>query len=232
MNKRGFLAGAAAAAMIAPAGARAEGPVFQVIASDRGAQGAAPLGFGLNIIAPTDGPGYSVTLPGASGSGGAVDVVTRSLQFVVIYPPAGASISYFGPGVGYAIYPGTYLTFRDTGVGQWDFLYNVASNFPVLIGIVAHAGGGQADATQLCYGSNVIATCAARGDSLRLPIALGAGEQCFITNHGAAACRIFPEPGGRINCLRPDVPYWLPRGKAALFVDIGPPNQWDGGILA
>jgi len=231
MDKRRFLTAAAAAAMV-PAYSEAATSRFSITASNSGAQGAAPLRFGINVILPTPGPGYSVTLPMATGLGSAVEVVTRSLEFIVIYPPIGSSISFFEPNIGYAIYPGTALRFIDTGPKQWDMIFNVPSNYPVLIQIAARVGGGQPNAQPLAYGSNVIEKCANPGDSILLPIALGAGAQCFITNHGAATCAIYPRSGGRINTLSADTPYMLPASKVALFVDVGPPNQWDGGALS
>lgn len=231
MDKRRFLTAAAAAAMV-PTSSQAIASRYNVTASSSGAQGAAPLRFGINVISPTPGPGYSVTLPIASGLGIAVEVVTRSLQFIVIYPPLGSSISFFEPNIGYAIYPGTALRFIDTAPKQWDMIFNVPSNYPVLTQIVARVGGGQANAQPLAYGSNVIEKCDNVGDSILLPIALGAGAQCFITNHGAAACDIYPRSGGRIGGLPADTPYPLPASGAALFVDVGPPNQWDGGSLS
>ena len=235
MNKRRrFIAGvlAGTAATTAPTVASAVVPKYNISASNTGAQGASLMRFGINIIMPTTGTGFSVTLPAATGSGQTLEVITRSANFVVIYPPRGASIAFFAPNTAYAIYPGTALSFRDTARNQWDMIFNIPSNYPVYVGLVANPGGGQPNATQLVYGSNVIEVCDNSFDSILLPIALGAGGQCFITNHGDAACDIFPRVGDRINSLPVNAPYQLQAGKAAMFVDIGPPNQWDGGAFA
>jgi len=233
MNKRRFIAGmlGGTAAATVPATATATG-ITSVRASNTGVQGAVSLRLGMNVLAPTPSAGFSVTLPIASGSGQTVEVVTRSGHFIVIFPPRGARISFFDMNIGYVIYPGTALSFRDTGIRVWDMIFNIPSNYPVYVGVVAKPGGGQPNATQLVYGSNVIETCANSFDSILLPTALGAGAQCFITNHGVAACDIFPRVGERINSLPMNAPYQLHAGKAAMFVDIGPPNQWDGGAFA
>lgn len=239
MNKRGFLKGAfpaaaavAAAAAAVPTVAQASGlpPVFTT-PSNTGLQGGGPLAIGTNIVGPTSGPGFSVTLPVGTGSGQIVEIINRSPFFVLIFPPVGGQMMNFNTNIGFAQYPITYLRFMDTGPNQWDFLYNIASTFPIYANIAARAGGGHAAARELGYGTSVIVTCASRGDSVRLPIALGAGEQLFITNHGTATCFIYPNPGERINTLAVNAYYPLQSGKAAFFSDVGPPNQWDGGTL-
>lgn len=56
--------------------------------------------------------------------------------------------------------------------------------------IVAHAGGGQANATP-CYNAiNWVGTVATAADSLKLPLALP-GSQIIIINHGAASAQVF-----------------------------------------
>lgn len=68
-------------------------------------------------------------------------------------------------------------------------------------GIVATAGGGQANAVELVAGDNVVATCATAGDSVRLPARCAPGTEVFVRNNGAASCNVFPPVGGTINVL-------------------------------
>ena len=69
-----------------------------------------------------------------------------------------------------------------------------------LTGIVAHAGGGQANAVQLTAMNYFIATVATAGDSVKLPPAKVGME---ITNQSATATgpNVFPASGETINAL-------------------------------
>lgn len=60
--------------------------------------------------------------------------------------------------------------------------------------LTAHAGGGQASATQLNHGFNRIATCATLNDSAQLPSAVG-GMVVIVANDGAAAAKIYGKNG-------------------------------------
>ena len=57
---------------------------------------------------------------------------------------------------------------------------------------VAHAGGGQANATPLAYGLNLVSTVTTAGDSVMLPQAIP-GAKCVVQNDSANACQIFGE---------------------------------------
>ena len=56
--------------------------------------------------------------------------------------------------------------------------------------ITAHAGGGQASATQLSNEVNRITTVATAGDSVALPAAV-AGLTLVVINHGANPCQVY-----------------------------------------
>jgi|SRR5215471_3020046 len=62
--------------------------------------------------------------------------------------------------------------------------------FNAQYGITAHAGGGQAQATQLNGWLNTITTCATAADSVQLPPGY-AGMEVTVINHGAASCQVF-----------------------------------------
>lgn len=75
---------------------------------------------------------------------------------------------------------------------------------PTAVDIIAYNGGGQANATQISAMFNVVATCAAQGDSVKLPATTGgsAGSGCFIyiLNRGGQPCTVFPaDAGGTID---------------------------------
>lgn len=63
-----------------------------------------------------------------------------------------------------------------------------------LDGLVAHASGGRASATQLQYGMNRVITVANAADSVALPPAVK-GAQVILINDGASAAQVFAVVG-------------------------------------
>lgn len=85
-------------------------------------------------------------------------------------------------------------------------------------GVVAMAGGGQANATQITANINLLSTVAANGDSVKLPAAI-AGREIVITNNGSSiAAAAFPAVGESINQLAANVAVTLPKGQTISFV--------------
>jgi len=91
--------------------------------------------------------------------------------------------------------------------------------------LTAFAGGGQANATALGYGANVVTTCATGGDSVKLPAgAVVGGNVIHVKNLGAASCNVFPPSGGKINALATNTAIAVAAGSAMWFV-----SRSDGG---
>src|SRR5438105_7298913 len=65
-------------------------------------------------------------------------------------------------------------------------------------GIIAFAGGGQANATVLGVGINNVETVATAADSVQLPLAIP-GTTCTINNATANACQVFGNPSNPNN---------------------------------
>lgn len=84
--------------------------------------------------------------------------------------------------------------------------------------LTAYATGGQANATQLGFGENIVTTCATNGDSVKLPLgaAIG-GVQVFVKNLGAASLNVFPPVGGAINALAANTAVAVAAGASAFF---------------
>ena len=70
---------------------------------------------------------------------------------------------------------------RDLAAGQFNYQND----------LVARAGGGQTNATQLMGGVNEILTCASGNDSVKLPRAVP-GRTVILANNGAQTTAIFP----------------------------------------
>lgn len=93
-----------------------------------------------------------------------------------------------------------------------------ASNFsyhPVTSGITAHAGGGQADATQLTTEINFVDTVATGNDSVKLPVAVK-GMLIIVSCNDFNAVNIYPQSGSYINGGL-NTPYLLVGGTAVMF---------------
>lgn len=94
--------------------------------------------------------------------------------------------------------------------------------------ITARAGGGQALATELGFGANVVTVCASGGDSVKLPpgAAVG-GNVIHVKNLGAASCNVFPPSGGAINALADNTAIAVAAGAALFFISR---NNGSGGL--
>ncbi len=91
-------------------------------------------------------------------------------------------------------------------------------------GIVAHAGGGQANAVALATMLNVVATVATIGDSVKLPPSY-AGFVRIVTNEAANSLNVFPATGDQINGAGANAAYALAGGHNAIFVCFQP-GDW------
>lgn len=69
--------------------------------------------------------------------------------------------------------------------------------FSAASGLTAHAGGGQASATQLTEYVNEVAVVATANDSVMLPASVP-GTLISVINDGAASLQVFGQPGDTI----------------------------------
>ena len=94
--------------------------------------------------------------------------------------------------------------------------------------ITAFAGGGQASASLLGFGANVVTVCATIADSVILPpgAAVG-GNVIHVKNLGAASCNVFPPVGGAINALADNTAIAIAAGAALFFISR---NNGSGGL--
>lgn len=95
--------------------------------------------------------------------------------------------------------------------------------YPNLQNITAHAGGGQANATQLNLGINSVTVVATALDSVKLPEDV-LGQTVVIRNYGANNLNIFPGLGDSINALAVNTAVFLPPGIGAMFIGTNATN--------
>lgn len=75
-------------------------------------------------------------------------------------------------------------------------------------GIIAYAGGGQSNATQLTRKTNIIETCTSRNDSVKLPSAVN-GLEIYILNLGSEASAIYPSSGDNFVGYGDNIPMYI-----------------------
>lgn len=127
-------------------------------------------------------------------------------------------------------------------IGPGPLLFTIDSSGHVIQtyanGIVAHAGGGQANALLLTGNNNRIATVATIGDSVLLPPAVP-GMRVAVTNGTANSVNVFPSSaaqggvvgGDAINALGANAAYALAGAKTAYFI-CSLLGQWDTILTA
>lgn len=94
--------------------------------------------------------------------------------------------------------------------------------------LTAYAGGGQANATALGLGANVVTTVGTAGDSVKLPAgAVIGGAIIHVKNLGANSLNVFPSTGGAINALADNTAIAIAAGSALFFVSR---NNGSGGL--
>lgn len=97
-------------------------------------------------------------------------------------------------------------------------------------GLTAHAGGGQALATQITADIAEVATVATGGDSVLLPVAK-AGMQIIVINHGVNSMDVFPSTGEQINEAAADTAKAC-AADATLLCNCWSDGQWEALTLA
>ena len=109
-------------------------------------------------------------------------------------------------------------------------------------GLVAHAGGGQANATPITTQLARFATVATLNDSALLPATasifsggpsnvIPSSAAFTVVNAGAQSMNVFPQLGEQINALGANVAFAVPAGKTANFycTSVG---QWHSMLSA
>lgn len=117
-----------------------------------------------------------------------------------------------------------------------------ATNFDLLglgvsAGLIAHAGGGQANALQLTEAWNEIVTVATAADSVKLPPTgpstannVGPGVSISVTNAGANGLQVFATAPDTINGVATGTGIALPAGKTGIYWTSAA-GKWYGGYL-
>lgn len=101
---------------------------------------------------------------------------------------------------------------------------------PVLDGVTARAGGGQALATALTGQVNRITVCASANDSVRLPVSVAGYAGFMVINDTANSLQVFGAGADTINNVAAATGVAVAAGKS-LLVGCPVAGKWFGGIL-
>lgn len=163
----------------------------------------------INTVATVATPGDSVQLP-PSQPGLVVCVVNNAANNMQVFAQNGSTDTINGTAgsTGIVVIGLSVVWFQCTKAGIWTsqgigYGNYTAGPYPlgtlsVQTGVTAHAGGGQANATQLTAELVQLSTVATSGDSVKLPPSQ-AGAQITIVNNGSASANVFPASGEQIN---------------------------------
>ena len=140
----------------------------------------------LSQVDPTYRPGMWLTIPGAGSAG--VSAVKRLIEVngTLIRTNSNTASSSAVTAVSPTVLAPVFTSLP--APAQLPSSYT---------SITAHAGGGQASATQLSTGWNYVSTVATAADSVKLPTAT-AGLEVRVGNGGGNSMAVFPNTGDRI----------------------------------
>jgi len=99
----------------------------------------------------------------------------------------------------------------------------IAPIYPNLQNIVAHAGGGQTNASALNIGINVVQVVATSGDSVLLTVDV-LPQTIIVVNRGASALNVFPRTGDSINDLAVNASISISSGSQLMFIGVTETN--------
>lgn len=85
------------------------------------------------------------------------------------------------------------------------------------VGIVAHPGGGQADAVELTTTYNIVETVGTDDDSVKLPLGAPGTLRVVKNNVSSKQIRVYPGSGGMIDAGAVDSPYVMYGTDGASF---------------
>lgn len=192
-------------------------PTLQnVVAHAGGGQAnATPVNVGSNVITVVATIGDSVILP-ADVLGQTVIIYNAGANVANVFPNLGDSINGMAANAPLALPAGASMLFIGVSTSNWVVESNVTPIYDTNTNVVAHAGGGQANATPLILGMNNIVTVATANDSVRLPATV-LGQTVIVVNLSSNSANIFPAVGNAIDGNGLNNPYGLPAAKLVVF---------------
>jgi len=181
---------------------------------------ATQLNLGINVVTTVASPGDSVKLPD-DVVGQTVIVTNTGANSLNIFPFPGDNINNLGINVPISLSPQATAVF--IGVDNNDWRTVDANIYQTTSSIIAHAGGGQANATQTNLGINVVTTVATQQDSVKLPTTVQ-GQTVIIANKGLNGLALYPASGNSINGLAADTSLTIFPNESYAFYGVSASN--------
>lgn len=186
-----------------------------------------------NRIAVVATPGDSVALP-PSAPGLTIIIINHGANTLQVFGAGADTIDDLTTGVPHMV--NSEVIYTCTTSGSW-YSNGLGTGYSgalptvsYMTGIVAYAGGGQANATQLATVINRVTVVATASDSVRLPASAG-GLQITVANAAANAMAVFPYLADAVNGAAASAVYTVAAGKTATFY-CAVAGQWHAVLSA
>ena len=202
-----------------------------------GQANATPITTELARITTVASPGDSIKLPPATKGGLTICVTNHGANPMQVFGTGTDTINDVASGTGVTQMVNSEVIYVSSKAGTW-YASGLGSGYAGSLptssytdNITAHAGGGQALATQLTTLLNRVTTVATAADSVKLPVAVGGIGGLTVANSTANACAVFPSTGDQINGAGANAVFSVPAGKTATFNAMGTLN-WHAVLTA
>jgi len=181
-----------------------------------GGQGSATQLTGqFNDVTTVATAGDSVKLLAAANGLGQI-VKNSGVTGLDVFPATGDSINGLSANTAIRIPPGATMWLQAIDATTWEGNQVTFLPFTSTGAITAFSGGGQGSAVLLTSILNRIGTCAAAGDSVKLPAAV-AGTMVRVRNDGSFYASVFPSSGETIDGLAANTSISCPTGTDVIF---------------
>jgi hypothetical protein len=184
----------------------------------------------LNRITTVATAGDSVKLP-AAAVGLTIFVMNKGANSVQVFGTGTDQVDGQAAATGVSQMVNSLVLYSCTVAGQWDSqglatgYAGSLETYSSVNGLVAFAGGGQANGTPITAMMNRFVTVATAADSGKLPAAV-LGLSIVVINAAAAnSMNVFPATGDQINALGANAAFALAAGKTATFYCVNA-GQW------
>lgn len=183
-----------------------------------GQASALALTTGINRVATVATAADSVKLP-LSAPGMQITVINDALLPIQVFGTSPDTINDAATATGVSQAGNSVAIYTCSVAGTWNSTSGFGNSFAGLSyenGITAFSGGGQGSARLLVASISRVATVAATGDSVKLPVSIP-GMQVTVVNGGANNTDVFPSTGDQINAIGANLAFRLAVNNAVTF---------------
>lgn len=206
-------------------------------AAGGGQANATPISTEVARVTTAATAGDSIKLPPITKGGLTIVVINHGGNLIQVFGTGSDQINDQASATGVTQMNNSEVIYTSTKLGVW-YANGLGSGYAGSLPtssytdtITAHAGGGQAAATQLTTLGNRVTVVATAADSVKLPVAAGGILGFTVANAAANALAVFPSTGDQINGAGANIVFSVPAGKTATFSAMGTLN-WHAVLTA